>query len=302
MQTKMEFIENESMKETYRVMKDRNPVIFTLILFLIMQVVSAIGISILSLLGKNILNINLKGDSLNISILISTLMVSIATYFFVKVYQKRTAKSMGLVSNKKINSYLLGIGISFIMLSLTFSLAVLFGGYDIKVNIENVNPLVFVFFIFGWMCQGFEEEFIVRSAIMNYFASRSGVFVGIVANSLIFAILHLGNSSFNPLAFINLFIIGLVFSMIFYIADNIYASAGAHSMWNLMQANIIGMNVSGIISSENTIFKSNPIGSTLISGGAFGIEASILVTLVGTVSLLILYKIAIKKNLIKKAK
>lgn len=302
MQTKMEFIENESMKETYRVMKDRNPVIFTLILFLIMQVVSAIGISILSLLGKNILNINLKGDSLNISILISTLMVSIATYFFVKVYQKRTAKSMGLVSNKKINSYLLGIGISFIMISLTFSLAALFGGYDIKVNIENVNPLVFIFFIFGWMCQGFEEEFIVRSAIMNYFASRSGVFVGIVSNSLIFAILHLGNSSFNLLAFINLFIIGLVFSMIFYITDNIYASAGAHSMWNLMQANIIGINVSGIISSENTIFKSSPAGSTLISGGAFGIEASILVTLVGIVSLLILYKIAIKKNLIKKAK
>lgn len=302
MQTKVEFIENESIKETYRVMKDRNPVIFTLILFLIMQVVSAIGISILSLLGKNILNIALKGDSLNISILISTLMVSIATYFFVKVYQKRTAKSMGLVSNKKINSYLLGIGISFIMISLTFSLAVLFGGYDIKVNIENVNPLVFVFFIFGWMCQGFEEEFIVRSAIMNHFASRSGVFVGIVANSLIFAILHLGNSSFNLLAFINLFIIGLVFSMIFYITDNIYASAGAHSMWNFMQANIVGINVSGIISSENTIFKSNPIGSTLISGGAFGIEASILVTLVGIVSLLILYKIAIKKNLIKKAK
>lgn len=302
MQTKMEFIENESMKETYRVMKDRNPVIFTLILFLIMQVVSAIGISILSLLGKNILNINLKGDSLNISILISTLMVSIATYFFVKVYQKRTAKSMGLVSNKKINSYLLGIGISFIMISLTFSLAALFGGYDIKVNIENVNPLVFVFFIFGWMCQGFEEEFIVRSAIMNYFASRSGVFVGIVSNSLIFAILHLGNSSFNLLAFINLFIIGLVFSMLFYLTDNIYTSAGAHSMWNLMQANIIGINVSGIISSENTIFKSSPIGSTLISGGAFGIEASILVTLVGIVSLLILYKIAIKKNLIKKAK
>lgn len=302
MQTKMEFIENESMKETYRVMKDRNPVIFTLILFLIMQVVSAIGISILSLLGKNILNINLKGDSLNISILISTLMVSLATYFFVKVYQKRTAKSMGLVSNKKINSYLLGIGISFIMISLTFSLAALFGGYDIKVNIENVNPLVFVFFIFGWMCQGFEEEFIVRSAIMNYFVSRSGVFVGIVANSLIFAILHLGNSSFNLLAFFNLFLIGLVFSMIFYITDNIYTSAGAHSMWNFMQANIVGINVSGIISSKNSIFKSNPTGYSLISGGAFGIEASILVTFVGLISLVILYKIAINKNLIKKSK
>lgn len=302
MQTKVEFIENESMKETCRVMKDRNPVIFTLILFLIMQVVSAIGISILSLLGKNILNINLKGDSLNIAILISTLMVSIATYFFVKVYQKRTAKSMGLVSDNKIKSYFLGIGISFIMLSLAFSLTTLFGGYDIKINTKNVNPLVFVFFIFGWMCQGFEEEFIVRSAIMNYFASRSGVFVGLVANSLIFAILHLGNSSFNLLAFINLFIIGLVFSMLFYLTDNIYTSAGAHSMWNFMQANIVGINVSGIISSKNSIFKSNPTGYALISGGAFGIEASILVTLVGTLSLVILYKISIKKNLIKKEK
>lgn len=302
MQTKVEFIENESIKETYRVMKDRNPVIFTLILFLIMQVVAALGISLLGLLGKNILNIDLKGDSLNIAILISTLMVSLATYFFVKVYQKRTAKSMGLVSDNKIKSYFLGIGISLIMLSLAFSLATLFGGYDIKINTKNVNPLVFVFFTFGWMCQGFEEEFIVRSAIMNYFASRSGVFVGIVANSLIFAILHLGNSSFNLLAFFNLFIIGLVFSMIFYLTDNIYTSAGAHSMWNFMQANIVGINVSGIISSKNSIFKSNPTGYSLISGGAFGIEASILVTFVGLISLVILYKIAINKNLIKKSK
>lgn len=300
MQTKIDFIENESMKETYRVMKDRNPVIFTLILFLIMQVVAALGISLLGLLGKNILNIELKGDSLNIAILISTLMVSLATYFFVKVYQKRTTKSMGLVSDNKIKSYFLGIGISFIMLSLAFSLATLFDGYDIKVNTENVNPLVFVFFIFGWMCQGFEEEFIVRSAIMNYFASRSGVFIGIVSNSLIFAILHLGNSSFNILAFINLFIIGLVFSMLFYLTDNIYTSAGAHSMWNFMQANIVGINVSGIISSKNSIFNSNPTGYSLISGGAFGIEASILVTFVGLICIVILYKIAINKNLIKK--
>lgn len=300
MQTKVEFIENESIKETYRVMKDRNPVIFTLILFLIMQVVAALGISLLGLLGKNILNIELKGDSLNIAILISTLMVSLATYFFVKVYQKRTTKSMGLVSDNKIKSYFLGIGISFIMLSLAFSLATLFDGYDIKVNTENVNPLVFVFFIFGWMCQGFEEEFIVRSAIMNYFASRSGVFIGIVSNSLIFAILHLGNSSFNILAFINLFIIGLVFSMLFYLTDNIYTSAGAHSMWNFMQANIVGINVSGIISSKNSIFNSNPTGYSLISGGAFGIEASILVTFVGLICIVILYKIAINKNLIKK--
>lgn len=300
MQTKVEFIENESIKETYRVMKDRNPVIFTLILFLIMQVVAALGISLLGLLGKNILNVELKGDSLNIAILISTLMVSLATYFFVKVYQKRTTKSMGLVSDNKIKSYFLGIGISFIMLSLAFSLATLFDGYDIKVNTENVNPLVFVFFIFGWMCQGFEEEFIVRSAIMNYFASRSGVFIGIVSNSLIFAILHLGNSSFNILAFINLFIIGLVFSMLFYLTDNIYTSAGAHSMWNFMQANIVGINVSGIISSKNSIFNSNPTGYSLISGGAFGIEASILVTFVGLICIVILYKIAINKNLIKK--
>lgn len=302
MRTKVEFIENESIKETNRVMKDRNPVIFTLILFLIMQVVSALGVGLLGLSGKNILNIELKGDSLNIAILISTLMVSLATYFFVKSYQKRTAKSMGLVSNNKIKSYFLGIGISFIMLSLTFFLATLFGGYDIKINTKNVNPLAFAFFIFGWMCQGFEEEFIVRSAIMNYFASRSGAFVGIVSNSLIFAILHLGNSSFNLLAFINLLLIGLVFSMLFYLTDNIYTSAGAHSMWNFMQANIVGINVSGIISSKNSIFKSNPTGYALISGGAFGIEASILVTLVGIISLVILYKIAINKNLIKKSK
>lgn len=306
---KIEFLENESMKETGLVMRDRNPALFTFFLCLIMVVGTTIAIGIfrfiISLFWQEQrvreIFVNYKtNEYFSILLLLATFFVSLTTYFFVKFYQKRNAKSLGLTGENKVKSYFVGLGIGTILLSVAFFLANIFGGYEVTLNAGNVRVGVFIAFVLGWIFQGFEEELITRAAIMNYFSARSGVGIGIFANSLIFAILHLGNTSFSPLAFVNLFLAGLVFSMIFYITDSLYTSAACHSVWNFLQANIFGINVSGIINSTNTIFKAKPVGFRLISGGAFGIEGSILVSGVLVIALGVLYEIAKKKKFIVK--
>lgn len=185
------------------------------------------------------------------------------------------------------------------MLGTSFLFAYLLSGFRIRLNIENVDFRIFIFFVIGWIFQGFEEEFITRSVLMNYLGALRNPKVGIIANSLIFSILHLGNSYFNLLAFVNIFLMGLVFSMLFYIRDSIYISAAAHSVWNFLQGNFFGINVSGIITSKNTIFLSESVGNKLISGGGFGIEASLVVTTVEIITLCLLHKKARKASLIR---
>lgn len=70
-------------------------------------------------------------------------------------------------------------------------------------------------------------------------------------------------------------------------------------MWNFLQANFFGINVSGIITSKNTIFLSESVGNKWISGGGFGIEASLVVTTVEIITLCLLYKKARKASLIR---
>lgn len=108
------------------------------------------------------------------------------------------------------------------MLWISFLFSYLLSGFKIRLNIQNVDLKIFLLFVIGWIFQGFEEEFITRPVLMNYLGALKNLKTGIVANSLIFAILHLGNSYFNLIAFVNIFLMGLAFSMLFYIGDSIY--------------------------------------------------------------------------------
>lgn len=300
------FYANESIKESKRVMKERNPLIFTLLLFSVM----ILAISFSHILIRLVSDIMGNGDFLirklgrnpeyaMIFNLWSTLLVSFAVYFFVKYYQKRNLKSLGLVDDRKGKSYLKGLLIGSGMLGISFLLSYLLSGFKIRPNIYNIDLKLYLFFIIGWIFQGFEEEFITRSVLMNYLGAVRNPKVGIIANSLIFSILHLGNSYFNLLAFVNIFLMGLVFSMLFYIRDSIYISAAAHSVWNFLQANFFGINVSGIITSKNTIFLSESVGNKWISGGGFGIEGGLVVTIVEISALYLLYKKARQASLIR---
>ena len=300
------FYENESIKECKRVMKERNPLIFALILFFVMSFAMSFSYIllrfILSLRGEGDFLIRKLGENHEYAMIFnlwSTLLVSLAVYFFVKYYQKRNPKSLGLVDDRKGKSYLKGLLIGSGMIDISFLFAYLLSGFRIRLNIENVDFRIFIFFVIGWIFQGFEEEFITRSVLMNYLGAVRNPKIGIIANSLIFSILHLGNSYFNLLAFVNIFLMGLVFSMLFYIRDSIYISAAAHSVWNFLQANFFGINVSGIITSKNTIFLSESVGNKLISGGGFGIEGSLVVTIVEILALYLLYRKARKASLIR---
>lgn len=300
------FYANGSIKECKRVMKERNPLVFTIHLFILMILAMSFS-HILIILVSNFIGdgeslIRKLGENHEYAMIFnlwSTLLVSLVVYIFVKYYQKRTPASLGLVDDRKGKSYLKGLLIGSGMLGISFLLAYLLSGFKIRLNIENVDFRIFIFFVIGWIFQGFEEEFITRSVLMNYLGALRNPKVGIIANSLIFSILHLGNSYFNILAFVNIFLMGLVFSMLFYIGDSIYISAAAHSVWNFLQGNFFGINVSGIITSKNTIFLSESVGNKLISGGGFGIEASLVVTIVETLALYLLYKKARKVSLIR---
>lgn len=300
------FYANESIKESKRVMKERNPLIFALILFFVMSLTMSFSYILIRLIsnltGKGDFLIRKLGENHEYAMIFnlwSTLLVSLTVYIFVKYYQKRNPKSLGLVDDRKGKSYLKGLLIGSGMLGTSFLFAYLLSGFRIRLNIENVDFRIFIFFVIGWIFQGFEEEFITRSVLMNYLGAVRNPKVGIIANSLIFSILHLGNSYFNLLAFVNIFLMGLVFSMLFYIRDSIYISAAAHSVWNFLQANFFGINVSGIITSKNTIFLSESVGNKWISGGGFGIEASLVVTIAETLALYLLYKKARKASLIR---
>lgn len=229
--------------------------------------------------------------------LIAQIFPIIACIFAFKKFQKRSNESLGFRRKKFFRDYLLGIVISLIMFSFATMICYFTGDLNITVN-SNYSFKLLILFIIAWAIQGFSEELICRSILMNYFAAKKNVIFAIVLNSIIFAALHLGNNGIAALALINLFLVGVVFSLMFYITDSIWLPAAAHSFWNMAQGNIFGISVSGHAVSDTRIFTTSFNGDTILNGGSFGIEGGLACTLVLIIVLIISCLIIKNKNMI----
>ena len=298
--------DNYTIEETKRTMKPRNPFITLVILIittLIPSMIFGLGFMIIyvqnadpSTLNKESIMAAMTGDKFTLGNLALTFFVALALFYYARKFQRRNNASLGLTHPQKFTNYMRGMVIGLLMMLVTFLILLISGQIEVVNNLSNVSPLIFIIFIIGWMVQGFEEELMCRSILMNYFAARRGVVAGIVINSLIFSLLHLANPGFGLLPFITIFLMGVIFSLMFYISDDIFLPAAAHSFWNFAQGNIFGITVSGGFAMKNTIIRTNLVGNPILTGGSFGVEGGLIVMIVELIVVGVLVKLALDKN------
>lgn len=295
--------ENNSIAETKRVARDINPVLITVVLSVLVIIPQYLLGFLTSLARKSglmegFVSFVENKDLFFLLIVYNTALTLILAYIFTKKILNRNDLSLGLVDDMKLKSYAKGILLGFSLLT-TIILILKFTGFaQIDKNPKGFDLKLFLIFVPAWMIQGFEEEFLLRGILMNQMAARSKIIVGIIANSIIFSVFHLGNAGFDLMASVNIFLIGHIFSLLFYIKDSLYLVGAAHSVWNMTMANIYGIPVSGYDSTGLSLFTTNLKGPDIMTGGGFGLEASIITSLVlGVVLIYLIIKIK-KKDLV----
>jgi hypothetical protein len=81
----------------------------------------------------------------------------------------------------------------------------------------------------------------------------------------------------TPVAVLNIFLIGILFTVTYFQTRRLWLPTGLHLAWNWWHSSVLGFDVSGI-ALENTVLKTSPVGHELVNGGAFGLEGSLLTT------------------------
>lgn len=94
-----------------------------------------------------------------------------------------------------------------------------------------------------------------------------------------FAWLHAGNEAVTSLGLINIFLGGLLLGLAYQRYGRLWFPIGLHLAWNLMSGPILGHEVSGYEALQ-TLFREVGGGPELLTGGEFGIEGSIWMTVV----------------------
>jgi hypothetical protein len=103
---------------------------------------------------------------------------------------------------------------------------------------------------------------------------------GILSSSLVFAVLHSLNPNLNPIAILNLFLFGLFTALYALYEGGLWGVFSLHTVWNWAQGNLFGFEVSGLARPVGTLFDLMEVGPDAITGGPFGPEGGLAVTVV----------------------
>lgn len=113
--------------------------------------------------------------------------------------------------------------------------------------------------------------------------------VALVASSAVFAAMHAGNAGVTPLSLLNVFLGGVVLVLAYERHRRLWMPIGLHLAWNLMSGPVLGYGVSGFDISRS-LFVTIVTGPPLLTGGAFGIEGSVLMTGMEVVAVAVLWR------------
>jgi len=127
-----------------------------------------------------------------------------------------------------------------------------------------------------------------------------------VVSSLVFALLHSLNFiglAMDPfyigLALLNLFLFA-VFTVLFALYEGgLWGVFAIHAVWNWAQGNVFGFEVSGGPAAGGTLFNLMEVGPDAITGGPFGPEGGLSVTVVLVAACAIVWVLANRRKAIE---
>lgn len=270
-------------------------VLLFILVFIISQVLAAIIPAIQltkKIFKEGIIDVNKIIDfatntpqDIIISSLYCTALATIVIVIYCRFIERRSLYSMGFTKDKALVEYIKGLGIGFLMFSLAVGIAYILGGLEFNGFNSNLQFNIILIFLGGFLIQGMNEEIVFRGYLMVSLSNRTSLIVAIMINSVMFSLLHLLNPGVTLLAIINIILFGVFASVYVLKTNNIWGACAIHSIWNFVQGNFYGFEVSGL-NTNNSILSFTALSkSSLINGGSFGMEGGLAVTIVLLVSI-----------------
>lgn len=238
----------------------------------------------------------IQSDTYMIIMLFANLGMIFVAFLFCRLIQKRPVRTLGFYKGGIAKEYFIGLAMGFVAFSAAVLICVVSGAVELGGMSPAFSPGVFLLYTVGFLIQGMAEEVLCRGYFMISVARRYPIVLGIIANSLIFAMLHLLNDGITVLAFLNLALFGVFASIYFLRRGSIWGIGAFHSIWNLVQGNFYGIHVSGMETGCSVLQSEMANGKEIWNGGTFGLEGGLAVTIVLLAGIVILYLIKGKKT------
>lgn len=213
-------------------------------------------------------------------IAISILIIFRLYYQIVKLFEHRKVSEL-MLNHHSIKLIFIGFGMGACFITLCTLSLVILGCYKVDqyqfshyglINLLIMNLIIAV-----------NEIILFCGILFRFIDSRFGYIPALLTSSLLFGFAHLGNDNATMWTCIAISIsAGMIYTSTFKYYGNLWIPIGIHWAWNLFEESVYGYAVSGKYDEEVyrlIIPKLN--GSDLLTGGAFGLDGSLVTIILG---------------------
>jgi uncharacterized protein len=175
----------------------------------------------------------------------------------------------------------LGIGIlaGIGLYSAVIGLLWLLGSY----SVNGSNPWLVIFpALAANVPSGFLQEILFRGIVFHIVEEALGTLWALVISAVLFALIHLASAQASLVGAIsNAAEAGILFAAAYLLTRRLWLAIGIHVAWDFANDGIFGVSVSGSAAQPLPgLFHGNLSGPAQLTGGAGGIEASLVTVLV----------------------
>lgn len=166
-----------------------------------------------------------------------------------------------------------GAALAFAMMTLIVAVAWILGSYRV-IGWGGMTTFTRALFIMG-LVAALTEELLFRAIVFRFLEEFGGSWFALALSAGLFGAMHFGNPNATVFTSVAIAIeAGILLGGAYMLTGNLWLAMGLHAGWNFTQGFIWDVPVSGF--EIDGMVEAQPAGNPLLSGGAFGLEASLI--------------------------
>ena len=226
---------------------------------------------------------------------LSLLTAAITLYAFKKYLGLYVEDRTRLSIHRQMHTLGIGWLVSIVYFSTIIACLYLSGNYvvaSVQFNLDSQLCWLAIFLVIG-----ISEEIICRGIIFRLISDKWNVATGLVVSSLLFGFLHIFNDGATVWSSLAITLnSGWLMGMAYAYHQTIWVPIGMHWAWNYLEGGVFGCAVSGAPLDYQPLITPRISGPDILTGGAFGPEASIICVALGIVLSIVYTVLYIKKK------
>lgn len=262
------------------------------LVLLIVATVMVVGAVVGDMVVGNMIHSE-TGDNVWVSLALSCSLAVVAPFaywLFVRFVERKPFTDFA--PEGAVREWVVGLLLGAGAMALSIGIIAAMGGY----TVTGTNPASVLIPVLGMaIMSGVWEEIFMRGILFRFVEQWLGSWVALIFSAAFFGFAHMGNDNATVLSSVAIALeAGILLAAIYMLTRRLWAAIGLHMAWNFTQGGIFGVAVSG--GEMKGILASQMQGHPLLTGGAFGAEASIPAMVVCTTLGLVCLALAWKRG------